>query len=213
MSSMYKFVKGSRLFMQGTRESTDYDNVHDTFRPTFGSDASPNGRNRGGELRGGGGGDRYATDVGGGDPQEDDLRAVHTMRSMNVEGNTEWEKSSRTVRHGGIKTRSSRTVRKVTTVSRGEQSVTSESVMSYASDGSHKYPAIAHDKKSLKFRVVDEKVSYSEWPLVGLLKMSLVPQHFGGHQSMAQTGGGVYDFGGGGGGGKSRTLPEICFGL
>ena len=35
MSSMYKFVKGSRLFMQGTRQNTDYDNVSDTFHPTF----------------------------------------------------------------------------------------------------------------------------------------------------------------------------------
>ena len=79
------------------------------------------------------------------------------MRSMNVDGSTEWEKSSRTVRHGGIKTRSSRTVRKVTTVTRGEQSVTSESVMSYSSDGAQRYPAIAqHDKRSLKFRVVDK---------------------------------------------------------
>ena len=86
-------------------------------------------------------------------------RAVHTMRSMNVDGSTEWEKSSRTVRHGGIKSRSSRTVRKVTTVTRGEQSVTSESVMSYSSDGAQRYPAIAqHDKRSLKFRVVDDKV-------------------------------------------------------
>ena len=77
---------------------------------------------------------------------------------MNVEGNTEWERSARTVRRGGIKTKSTRTVRKVTTVTRGEQSVTNESVMSYSSDNSQRYPAIAADKKSLKFRVVDEKV-------------------------------------------------------
>lgn len=31
--SMYKFVKGSRLFVQGKRESADYDNIHDTFAP------------------------------------------------------------------------------------------------------------------------------------------------------------------------------------
>ena len=94
-------------------------------------------------------------------------RAVHTTRSMNVEGSTEWEKSSRTVRHGGIKTRSSRTVRKTTTVTRGEQSVTSESVMSYSSDGQQRYPAIAHDKRSLKFRVVD-KVCISSGRRAGL---------------------------------------------
>jgi hypothetical protein len=64
--------------------------------------------------------------------------------------------SSKTVRHGGIKTRSTRTVRKVTTVTRGEQSVTSESIMRYGSDNSQTYPSVAHDKKSLKFRVVDK---------------------------------------------------------
>ena len=45
-SSMYKFVKGSRLFMQGTREGADYDNVHDTFRPTV--SAATVDRSRGG---------------------------------------------------------------------------------------------------------------------------------------------------------------------
>ena len=45
-SSMYKFVKGSRLFMQGTREGADYDNVHDTFRPTMSTvDRSRGGSN------------------------------------------------------------------------------------------------------------------------------------------------------------------------
>ena len=32
--SMYKFVKGSRLFMQSTRNNSDYDNVADSFHPT-----------------------------------------------------------------------------------------------------------------------------------------------------------------------------------
>ena len=206
---MYKFVKGSRLFMQGTRESADYDNIHDTFQPTTNDDD----RNRGGyyyrasdprvpvggassssAVTAGGVGvgsnsnnnnnnrrsssNRYETSStsgarrpprggsssGGGqggfdhDDGEDEIRAVHTMRKMNVEGNTEWERSARTVRRGGIKTKSTRTVRKVTTVTRGEQSVTNESVMSYSSDNQQKYPAIAADKKSLKFRVVHEKV-------------------------------------------------------
>jgi len=35
---MYKFVKGSRLFMQGTRENNDYDNVADTFHPSVTDD-------------------------------------------------------------------------------------------------------------------------------------------------------------------------------
>ena len=172
--SMYKFVKGSRLFMQGTRESADYDNIHDTFQPTTSAD-----RNRGGyrstdphsraaaparHESPGSSSSRHRhhhhvvqqqqhEDNGG-----DEIRAVHTMRTMNVEGNTEWERSARTVRRGGIKTKSTRTVRKVTTVTRGEQSVTNESVMSYSSDNAQRYPAIAADKKSLKFRVVDEKV-------------------------------------------------------
>ena len=47
-SSMYKFVKGSRLFMQGTREGADYDNVHDTFRPTVSAAAATVDRSRGG---------------------------------------------------------------------------------------------------------------------------------------------------------------------
>ena len=171
---MYKFVKGSRLFMQGTRESADYDNIHDTFQPTY------DDRNRGGyreqqPQRGSNGHRHHHHETSGSSSSGrrhhhhqqqhaehadggDEIRAVHTMRTMNVEGNTEWERSARTVRRGGIKTKSTRTVRKVTTVTRGEQSVTNESVMSYSSDNSQRYPAIAADKKSLKFRVVDEKV-------------------------------------------------------
>ena len=49
---MYKFVKGSRLFMQGTREGADYDNVHDTFRPTMSAAVD---RSRGGGSNNGNG--------------------------------------------------------------------------------------------------------------------------------------------------------------
>ena len=144
---MYKFVKGSRLFMQGTRQNTDYDNVSDTFHPTFEdnlkrSESKDSGRELG-------------SSNGHGD-DSDEIRAVHTLRSMTVDGNTEWERSAKTVRKGGVRTRSTRTVRKVTTVTRGEQSVTSESVMHYGSDNAQRYPAIEKDKKSLKFRVVDK---------------------------------------------------------
>lgn len=142
--SMYKFVKGSRLFMQGKREQTDYDNVHDTFHPTF------DDRNRGGYLN-----------QGSPSAAGEEIRAVHTSRSMHVDGSTEWERSGRTVRKGGVKTRSTRTVRKVTTVTRGEQSVTSESVMRFESGDTQRYPAIREDKKSLKFRVVDDKVTFT----------------------------------------------------
>lgn len=133
---MYKFVKGSRLFMQGTRENTDYDNVADSFYPTNKETSSG--------LR-----DLELSDG-------DEVRAVHTLRSMTVDGNTEWERSAKTVRKGGVRTRSTRTVRKVTTVTRGEQSITSESVMHFGSDNSQRFPAVAHDKKNLKFRVVDK---------------------------------------------------------
>ena len=139
--------------MQGTRESTDYDNVADTFHPTF--DDDPHKR-RGGRMNH----DivRHRADVHHVDTDDSgaDVRAVQTLRTMTVDGNTEWERSSKTVRKGGIKTRSTRTVRKITTVTRGEQSVTSESVMTYGTDNSQQYPAVTHDKRSLKFRVVDK---------------------------------------------------------
>lgn len=82
---------------------------------------------------------------------------------MQVDGSTEWERSGRTVRHGGVKTRSTRTVRKVTTVTRGEQSVTSESVVSFGT-GDRQQLQQQHDssKRSLKFRVLDDKVKKKE---------------------------------------------------
>ena len=150
--SMYKFVKGSRLFMQGTREGGDYDNIHDTFNPT--SSPSP-GHDTTGRYKSRGGGE-----VGFGSSDDGDLHAVHTMRSIAVNGSTEWDRSSKTVRSGGIKTRSTRTVRKVTTITKGEQSVTSESIMTYGSDHGQKYPALAHDKKNLKFRVIEKVCGY-----------------------------------------------------
>nr|XP_040567607.1 plectin-like isoform X3 [Lepeophtheirus salmonis] len=150
--SIYKFVKGSRLFMQGKRHNNDADNVADAFHPTPGT-------YQGGEDRSS---SPYTqqqhshSQLSNTAHPDDDIRAVHTLRSMRVDGTTEWEKSSKTVKRGGVRSRSSRTVRKITTVTRGEQSVTSESVMSYSTDNSQKYPAIASDKRSLKFRVVDE---------------------------------------------------------
>ena len=137
--SVYKFVKGSRLFMQGRREKDDYDNVADS---NFAPSPQPS--------------ERHLATRDGTSNSGDDIHAVHTMRSMAVNGSTEWERNSRTVRSGGVKTRSTRTVRKVTTITKGEQTVTSESVMRYDSDFGQKYPAISQDKKSLKFRVIDQ---------------------------------------------------------
>lgn len=168
--SMYKFVKGSRLFMQGTRESSDYDNVADTFHPSTYAESDSSSRHNvmhhrvqvhdgqqgPGRSYSPSNGARFSDATLPDFEEPGDIRAVHTLRSMTVDGNTEWERSAKTVRHGGIKTRSTRTVRKVTTVTRGEQSVTSESIMKYGSDNSQIYPAVAHDKRSLKFRVVDK---------------------------------------------------------
>ena len=162
--SMYKFVKGSRLFMQGTREGGDYDNIHDTFNPTSSPSPRP-GHDTTGRIKSRGGGGE-----GFGSSDDGDLHAVHTMRSIAVNGSTEWDRSSKTVRSGGIKTRSTRTVRKVTTITKGEQSVTSESIMTYGSDHGQKYPALAHDKKNLKFRVI-EKVCVSRKMTQILLKV------------------------------------------
>ena len=44
----------------------------------------------------------------------------------------------------------------MTTITRGEQSVTSESIMNYSNENKQAYPAIAADKKNLKFRVVEK---------------------------------------------------------
>lgn len=123
--SMYKFVKGARLFMQGKREDNDYDNVADSFAGRVGD-------------------------------EDEDLRAVHTYRSTEMEGTTSGERYSKSVKRGNIRHRSTRTVRKVTTITRGEQSVTSESVLNYSNDNKQAYPSTDHHKKNLKFRVVEK---------------------------------------------------------
>ena len=128
--SMYKFVKGARLFMQGRRDENDYDNVADTFG---GVEEGENGENG-------------------------DIRAVHTYRATEMEGTTSGERYSKSVKRGNIRHRSTRTVRKVTTITRGEQSVTSESVLNYSNENKHSYPSNNHNKKNLKFRVVDKVI-------------------------------------------------------
>ena len=133
--SMYKFVKGARLFMQGKREENDYDNVADTFS--------------------------------GAVEEDEDLRAVHTYRATEMEGTTTGERYSKSVKRGNIRHRTTRTVRKVTTITRGEQSVTSESVLNYSNENKHSYPAINNNKKNLKFRVVEQvtlHLTLISWP-------------------------------------------------
>ena len=88
----------------------------------------------------------------------EDIRAVHTYRATEMEGTTAGERYSKSVKKGNIRHRTTRTVRKVTTITRGEQSVTSESVLNYSNENNQSYPSINNSKKNLKFRVV-EKVS------------------------------------------------------
>ena len=123
--SMYKFVKGARLFMQGKREDNDYDNVADSFSGRV-------------------------------EDEDEELRAVHTYRNTEMEGTTSGERYSKSVKRGNIRHRSTRTVRKVTTITRGEQSVTSESVLNYSNENKQSYPSTDHHKKNLKFRVVEK---------------------------------------------------------
>jgi hypothetical protein len=138
---MYKFVKGSRLFMQGKREDTDYDNIADV--------ASGGGFN-GTATAGGGAGPAFDDD------DVDEIRAVHTYRNTEMEGTTSGERWSKSVKRGNIRHRSTRTVRKVTTITRGEQSVTSETVLNYQNENRQAYPTINNNKQNLKFRVVEK---------------------------------------------------------
>ena len=60
------------------------------------------------------------------------------------------------MRHPPTPAGTTRTVRKVTTITRGEQSVTSESVLNYSNENAQSYPSISNSKKNLKFRVVEK---------------------------------------------------------
>ena len=146
--SMYKFVKGARLFMEGKREDVDYDNVADNS--FHGKQDDFRGRNGAGADAG----QASMDDDGGGE-----VRAFHTYRNTEMEGTTSGERWSKSVRKGNIKQRSTRTVRKVTTITRGEQSVSSETVVNYSNKNQHSYPTVNNNKKNLKFRIVDKENS------------------------------------------------------
>lgn len=88
--------------------------------------------------------------------EEGEIRAVHTYRNTEMEGTTSGERWSRSVKRGNIRQRSTRTVRKVTTITRGEQSVTSETVMNYGNENRQTYPTVNNNKQNLKFRVVEK---------------------------------------------------------
>lgn len=100
--------------------------------------------------------DNVADTFSGTVDDEEDVRAVHTYRNTEMEGTTSGERYSKSVKRGNIRHRSTRTVRKVTTITRGEQSVTSESVLNYSNENKHSYPSINNNKKNLKFRVVEK---------------------------------------------------------
>merc|ERR1719367_2493185 len=89
--------------------------------------------------------------------EDEELRAVHTYRNTEMEGTTSGERYSKSVKRGNIRHRTTRTVRKVTTITRGEQSVTSESVMNYSNENNQAYPSTNLSKKNLKFRVVEKE--------------------------------------------------------
>ena len=100
--------------------------------------------------------DNVADTFSGTVDDDEDVRAVHTYRNTEMEGTTSGERYSKSVKRGNIRHRSTRTVRKVTTITRGEQSVTSESVLNYSNENKHSYPSINNNKKNLKFRVVEK---------------------------------------------------------
>jgi hypothetical protein len=102
--------------------------------------------------------DNVADTFSGTVDDEEDVRAVHTYRNTEMEGTTSGERYSKSVKRGNIRHRSTRTVRKVTTITRGEQSVTSESVLNYSNENKHSYPSINNNKKNLKFRVVEKVI-------------------------------------------------------
>ena len=145
--SVYKFVKGARLFMQGKREEMDFDNVAD-MSTNGGGTASHHHHHHHEQQQ-----QRYEHDVDNGG----EIRAVHTYRNTEMEGTTSGERWSKSVKKGNIRHRSTRTVRKVTTITRGEQSVTSETVLNYNNENKQSYPTINNNKQNLKFRVVEKE--------------------------------------------------------
>ena len=146
--SMYKFVKGARLFMQGKREDVDYgDGIM--------SGGPPN-------ATGGRNGIHGKEDDFHGDVSDGELAAVHTYRNTTMEGTTSGERWSKSIKKGNVRHRSTRTVRKVTTITRGEQSVRSETVLNYSSENKDSYPHVNTNKQSLKFRVVEKQIIMSQ---------------------------------------------------
>lgn len=135
---MYRFVKdssSSRLFVQGTREGADRDNVYDNGVES--------------DIR------RHR-----GNPNEE-LEALHTRRRVTTEMEGSNEESSRTLRNKaeGRKMITTRIIRKMTTLTRGEEQTVSESLLHSAGSvvnvvpirsSRDYYPAIQSKKQKVR---------------------------------------------------------------
>ncbi|KAK6622396.1 hypothetical protein RUM44_002207 [Polyplax serrata] len=135
---MYRFVKdstSSRLFVQGTREGSDRDNIYD-------NGLEPDHRRPRSNL-------------------DDDLEALHTRRKFTSEVEGSNEESSRVLRNRseGRKMITTRIIRKTTTLTRGEEQTVSESLMHTAGSvvnvvpirsSKDYYPAIQSKKQKVR---------------------------------------------------------------
>ena len=113
--SIYQFVRGPRLFIQAAREQSDPDNVNQT------------------------GGDdemfEYGRDRNHTGLTETDLHRVHTQRVFNTESHGSASSTNRTARKSGLKSITRKIIRKTTTLTRGEQSISSEDMVTQTSTG------------------------------------------------------------------------------
>lgn len=135
---MYRFVKdssSSRLFVQGTRERSDRDNVYDN-------------------------GVVYDQRVHRDSPDQN-LETLHTRRRLSTEMEGSSEESSRVLRNKaeGRKMITTRIIRKTTTVTRGEEQTVSESLTHTAGNvvnvvpirsSRNYYPAIQAKKQKVR---------------------------------------------------------------
>ena len=152
---MYRFVKdsgSSRLFVQGTREGSDRENVYDNVDPT--SDRRRRSNNSNNNVN-------------------DDLEALHTRRRFTTEMEGSNEESSRVLRNKseGRKLITTRIIRKTTTLTRGEEQTVSESLLHSAGSvvnvvpirsSQNYYPAIQPKKQKVR-RADMLKMKISEW--------------------------------------------------
>lgn len=135
--SIYQFVRGPRLFIQAAREQTDPDNV--------------NG--------GGGGGEEevfeYGRDLGSANSEA--LHRVHTQRVFNTESHGSASASNRIARKSGVKSITRKIIRKTTTLTRGEQSISSDDLVTETHHSSKHHPSRSRSTSDSPQRYVTEK--------------------------------------------------------